>query len=157
MNCGLTRFLRGSYTLSRRSVSPERSSPTTLFQAYFRKIALAQGKSAAQESSPLDCRLIFQPWAAQRRRSLKSQAASATRRVARAATDLLLLLSAFKKFPFLRSRASGVHPSDSACNRIRYRPASDLFLYFIPFFPICQTVCAPVFSSGGRASGGASG
>ena len=29
--------------------------------------------------------------------------------------------------------------------------------YFIPFFLICQTVCAPVFLLGGRASADASG
>ena len=130
-----TAVLQGSSADPTRLVG-DRSRARKVHRRPFRTHA-SEDRSAAGEVSrrkefPTGLTPRFRPWADERRRSLKSQAASATRRVARAATDLLLFLSAFKKFPFLRSRASGVHPANSACNRIQYRPESDPLLYFIP-------------------------
>ena len=48
LNCGLTRFLRGYYTLSRRSVSPEESSPTTFPGACFRRSPCGRGSQPPQ-------------------------------------------------------------------------------------------------------------
>ena len=47
-NCGLTRFLRGSYTLSRRSVSRTESSPTTFPYACFRESLCGRGSQPPQ-------------------------------------------------------------------------------------------------------------
>ena len=47
-NCGLTRFLRGSYTLSRRSVSRKESSPTTFPYACFRESLCGRGSQPPQ-------------------------------------------------------------------------------------------------------------
>ena len=122
-----TAVLQGSSADPTRLVgdrSRARKAHRRPFRTHASEDRSAAGEVSRRKEFPTGLTPRFRPWADERRRSLKSQAASATRRVARAATDLLLFLSAFKKFPFLRSRASGVHPANSACNRIQYRPAS---------------------------------
>ena len=128
MNCGLTRFNRGSYTLSLWSVSPRESPQTSSLLGIPPSFIAVWGRSATRQRSLLD---YAQPAAVGLRGRTEHNlgyAASATRRAETLrAARLPDLSSAIKIFPFLRSRASGVHPTTSACNRIRYRPMSIIF------------------------------
>ena len=133
MNCGLTRFNRGSYTLSLWSVSPRESPQTSSLLGIPPSFIAVWGRSATRQRSLLD---YAQPAAVGLRGRTEHNlgyAASATRRAETLrAARLPDLSSAIKIFPFLRSRASGVHPTTSACNRIRYRPMSTIFYTLFP-------------------------
>ena len=138
LNSGLTRFKRGHYTLSLWSVSPTGSPQTNCAFGIPPKFIGERGKSAVRQRSLLD-NALPSVVGSRRRTGRKSYAASATRRAValRAVARLPVFSSAIKKFPFLRSRASDVRPTRSACNRIRNRPIRSCN-HFIPCKRFCQ-------------------
>ena len=105
------------------------------------QVIAPRGKSAAAQRSLLDYALspAVGPRSRTELNAVKPQALRGEPKLCARKRVCWIYRQQLKIFPFLRSRASGVHPTRSACNRIRNRPVlRSVVCYFIPGAKNCQ-------------------